>query len=200
MDALGNIGAINVEIGLSRFAGMENAYVEMMEIFYRKLAGERDALQGFLAANDLHSFAISVHSIKSSLSTLGVMGLSDIANGLEGAAKNADGAYCEQHFPKLLAGLNELYGSLAAVFPDDEDDMAVKLAGDRAFLWDKVQGALKAADDFDTDAALLEVDEALGFDFGAEINETLLRAKRALGEFDVDGAAELLRGIEFKDS
>jgi signal transduction histidine kinase/CheY-like chemotaxis protein len=192
MTAVKRIDGMNAEIGLSRFAGMADVYQEMTEAFYRKLAGECEKLDGFLGNQELANFAIAVHAMKSSLATLGVMGLSEVAAGLENAAKELDMQYCEGQFPGLLAGLHKLLDALAAIFPDPEEAEGDKAAGDPAFLAEKVQKALDFANDFDADGAAAQVNEALAFDFGGEVNEALERVRETLNAFDIDGAiAEL---------
>ena len=195
LSALVKIDEINTEVGLSRFAGIEDTYQEMMEVFYDKLKSEGDKLNEFLESKDLKGFAIAVHAMKSSLSTLGMMNLSEIAASLEAASKSEDAAYCEEHFPGFLFGLRELHANLAAVFPDRGDAGSEKTVGDTAFLKEKIKKALVAANDFDADTAMAEISEVLKFDFGSEINAVLNNAKDALKDFDVDGAIKVLKGI-----
>ena len=192
--ALGNIPGVNTEIGLSRFVGMPNVYREMVELFYRKIPNESDRLEYFLNTNDLNSFAVLVHSIKSSLSTLGVMELSDKALGLEEASKNGHLEHCKEFFPALLDGLRSLHEGFKGLFPDSEV-VVTKTKGDKVFLGKKMKNALTFLDDFDTDSALAEINEALGFDFGEETNQALDEAKNVLQDFDIDGAIEVLNRV-----
>ncbi|MCL2719239.1 MAG: ATP-binding protein [Lachnospiraceae bacterium] len=193
--AVSKISGINTEIGLSRFQGIPSVYHEMLELFYRKVAGESEKLANYLKEKELDMFAILVHSIKSSLSTLGIMELSEKAAALENASKNEYLDFCEEHFPPFFAALLKLHDDLAAVFHDDEN-IEAKSSGDKTFLKDKIEKALEFANDFDTDKAIAELNEALKFDYGAELNEALENAKNFLNEFDIDRAIEVLEELQ----
>ena len=195
IEAMGKIQGVNTEIGLSRFVGMHDAYKEMTELFYVKLLSEIEKLDNYLENKDLRSFAITVHAIKSSLSTLGLMGLSEKAAGLENAAKSEDIEYCGLHSPRFLIELNELHGELSAIFPNDESGSLPRDIGDPLFLKEMSGKALDAANDFDADTAIAALNEVLSYDFGTEVNEALEKARNLLKDFDIDGAIEILNGI-----
>jgi len=194
LSTVGKIPGINVDIGMSRFVGMPHVYREMLELFYRKIIFEGERLDKYLKEKELRSFAVLVHSIKSSLSTLGIMELSEIALSLELAAKEYKYDFCVETFTDFFARLKTLHDGLTTVFPDNESDIT-KEAGDKGLLAEKVREAIEFADAFDADGAVAVLDEVLKFDFGVEVNEVLASARNALKEFDVDGALEIMRSI-----
>jgi HPt (histidine-containing phosphotransfer) domain-containing protein len=144
-----------------------------------------------LSANDIKSFAISVHAMKSELSTIGAMNLSETAFKLETAAKSNDADYCQERFPDFKEKLLILHDKLAAVFPDAKNG-TVRKPGDAAYLHESLKKALAAADDFNLDSALDVIHDLLKYDFGGQNNTLLERAASTLENFDYDKARELL--------
>ncbi|MDR0473277.1 MAG: response regulator, partial [Treponema sp.] len=116
MAALNKAGEINMEIGLSRFSGMEKMYRETLELFNKKLVTECDAMSADIHNGNIKNFSIAVHAMKSALSTIGAMSLSETAAKLETASKNNDVEYCTERFPAFKDKLLNLHEELTAVF------------------------------------------------------------------------------------
>ena len=195
MDAVKKIDEINTEIGRSRFPGMNDMYRSTLEMFCKKLPQECDNMTAFLNDRDLKSFMISVHTMKSSLSTIGAMRLSETASQLETASKNEDFDYCTQKFPELHEKLLSLHKQLADIFSGGESPRKNE-PGDMEHLRESVQKALAAAGDFDSDAAMEIIKNLLTFDFGGKINVLLADALTALENFEYESAAEILKKLE----
>jgi hypothetical protein len=132
--------------------------------------------------------------MKSALSTIGAMTLSETAAKLETASKDNDLEYCAERFPTFKDKLLNLHEELSAIFPDSRA-IAEKPAGDRAYLQEQIKNALAAADDFDGDAGLKVINDLLAWDFG-ENNAVLENAAAAFREFNFDTVAELLSGLK----
>ena len=194
LDNLRNIRQINVEIGLNRVSGIESIYYDTVEDFCKKLADECNKMSGFLSSNDLKNFSILIHAMKSMLSTIGAMQLSEWALRLETASKDNDVDYCAEHFPALYKELFILREQLSAIFDEGEPD-SVKEPGDGAFLNESVQNAKSAADEYDSDAGIKAINSLLSFDFGIEINLLLESALNAFKDYDCERAGETLSGI-----
>jgi HPt (histidine-containing phosphotransfer) domain-containing protein len=192
---LQKISDIDIKIGLGRVSNVESMYRDSLEFFYRKLCGERDKMSDCIENGDFKLFSITVHAMKSSLSTVGVMGMSETAAKLETESKAGNHEYCIEQFPAFKEQLTALHESLETVFPNEQPDVE-KEAGDFAHLAEIVKKAIAAADDFDSDIGLELVKDLLRFDFNADINEKLEKVKTAFGDFDCSGAAEILHGIE----
>ena len=195
LDAIRKTGSINTEIGLGRVSNIADMYKETIELFYKKLPGECDKMEGFLFDKDLHNLAISVHGMKSSLSTIGVMELSETAARLEMASKSMELEDCEKDFPAFLQSLRFLHEQLSAIIPKEET-AAGRPQGDTGYLLENVQAALDAANDFDGDLAVQVLDSLTAYDYGMEINSLLENAKDAIADFDYDAAIENLSKID----
>ncbi|MDR0487759.1 MAG: response regulator, partial [Treponema sp.] len=195
LDALNKVGGINTEIGLSRVSGIEKMYRETLELFNKKLVRECDSMSADIHNGNIKNFSISVHAMKSALSTIGAMGLSETASKLETASKDNDIEYCTERFPAFKDNLLSLHEELSGVFPGDEASVE-KAAGDMAYLQEQIEKALVSAADFDDDAGLKVINDLLTFDFGEQNNAVLENAAAAFRDFNFDAAAELLNGLK----
>jgi CheY-like chemotaxis protein/HPt (histidine-containing phosphotransfer) domain-containing protein len=189
------IEEINTEVGLSRFPGMKEIYRITVEMFYKKLLSECNNMTGFLAAEDLENFAISVHAMKSSLATVGSMRLSEIAAELETASKNREMEFCQEKYPVLRDRLLSLQKKLSVIF-DGAKDGEEKEPGNMDSLREDTKKALAAVEAYDDDACTEIIKNLLPYDFGGENNDLLESALTALENFDHESAVDILRKIE----
>jgi PAS domain S-box-containing protein len=120
MNSLESVKEIDKDLGLSRVDGAVDMYQITLELFYNNLIGECDNMSALLEGKDINGFAISVHAMKSMLSTIGAMTLSEAALELELAAKKEEADYCLNHYPILLENLRALHKRLSAVFQSME--------------------------------------------------------------------------------
>jgi len=192
--SLGKIDEINAEIGLSRVSGMENMYQETLELFHKKLEAECDTMSTALNAKDTKSFAINVHAMKSTLSTIGAMKLSDTAGKLEASAKTNDVDYCRERFPAFREKLIGLNQKLSAIFPSARAK-AKKKGGDASYLQENINKALDAVNDFNGDSASKIINDLLAYDFGDQNNALLENAATAFENFDYNAARESLSKV-----
>lgn len=201
--AVSRIEYINAEIGKNRVAGIEEMYREMLELLHGRLDADTVRLEEFLDHGDLQNFSILVHGLKSSLSTVGAMGLSQTAFELESASKEGNENFCKAKLPGFLEDLRELNWQIvelcsgrASVGADDGDQPTTRKSPDDNVLRDLVATAHHAVDLYNGDAALVAIDELLSYDFDVKITEILRKAKAAVKNFEFAEAAELLRGLE----
>jgi HPt (histidine-containing phosphotransfer) domain-containing protein len=186
------IEEINTEIGLGRFQDKKDAYRMTMDMFQKKLPADCTQMAGFLAANDLENFAIAVHTMKSSLATIGAMRLSETAFELENASKNKETDFCQRRFPEFKEKLLSLYKKLSPLFGDGRKPREKK-PGDMNHLRENAQKALAAVEAFDSDAGIEILKNLLSYDFGAEPNVLLENTLTALENFEYEDASESLR-------
>ena len=189
------IEEINTEIGLGRFQDKKDAYRMTMDMFQKKLPTDCTQMAGFLAANDLENFAIAVHTMKSSLATIGAMRLSETAFELENASKNKEIDFCRRRFPEFREKLLSLYKKLSVICCDGQKPREKK-PGDMSRLRENARKALAAVESFDSDAGIEIVENLLSYDFGAQTNMLLENALTALENFEYEDASESLRKIQ----
>jgi HPt (histidine-containing phosphotransfer) domain-containing protein len=192
---LNEVSEINVEIGLSRVSGIDKMYKETVELFDKKLVTECDIMSADIHNGNLKGFSISVHAMKSALSTIGAMGLSETAAKLETASKDNDIEYCTEHFPTFKDKLLNLHEELSGVFSGSKTE-SIKKPGNRAHLQENINKALTSASDFDGDAGLEFINDLLAFDFGEQSNAVLENAAAAFRDFKYDAVTELLSSLK----
>jgi signal transduction histidine kinase/DNA-binding NarL/FixJ family response regulator/HPt (histidine-containing phosphotransfer) domain-containing protein len=195
LSELYKIDEINAEIGIRRVSGMENMYRETVELFNRKIVPECDDMNSKIKQGDISGFSISIHAMKSALSTIGAMSLSEAALRMETASKENDFEFCVEMFPVFRDKLLKLHEDLSAIFPDNAETKSRRKSGDAACLKEKIGEALAAASDFDSDAGLNVIDDLLTYDFGERNNALLENAAAAFKDFNFDAAAELLNKL-----
>jgi len=192
---LTKIEEINTEIGLNRFQDKKDTYRLTMDIFQKKLPAECNKMTDFLAAGDLENFAIAVHTMKSSLATIGAMRLSETALELENASKNREIDFCRRRFPEFKEKLLSLYNKLSVIFSGSREPKEKK-PGDMNRLRESAQKVLAAIEAFDSDTGIEILKNLLSYDFGAQTNILLEDALTALENFEYEGASESLRKIK----
>jgi len=189
------ISGINVEIVKNRVAGLEEMYVEMLELFCDNFDRDCRRLEEFLNNGDIENFAIAIHGMKSSLSTIGAMALSERALELETASKKGDRQPCLQKLPALLADIRDLGARITQNSNFEGENPADRPKGDPVILEKGAKAALAATENYDGDKCLEVVGKLLQYDFGAETNETLKKTKSAVKNFDFEETAGLLRRL-----
>jgi CheY-like chemotaxis protein/anti-sigma regulatory factor (Ser/Thr protein kinase) len=194
LDQLDMLDEINIKIGLRYFSNMRKSYCEAAEAFSKRLLKECENMSDFLDGRDMVNFTISVHALKSSLATLGVIGLPDLAEELEKASKNDESDYCEKHYPIFKEKLLFLHERLSVIFPKAKETSA-KERGEALYLRQNIQKALEAAEVFDDEAGAEAIKNLLAYDFGYETNALLESAMSAFQNYDYDGAIENLKQI-----
>ncbi|MDR2733371.1 MAG: response regulator [Spirochaetota bacterium] len=192
IQALKQIDGVSAEIGLGRVSGQEPMYRKTFELFYQKLLSECARMTASMEAKDLHYFSISVHAMKSTLATLGIMQLSEAAAKLETESRGKNLAYCMEFYPELRAKLLDLHQKLAPIFPDTAVD---RKPGDAAYLRDNLKKAIDAAAGFDQSRGAAILEDLVKYDFGEANNAALEKASAAFRDFECDAAKEILEKL-----
>ncbi|MCL2059980.1 MAG: ATP-binding protein, partial [Oscillospiraceae bacterium] len=83
-------GDIDAAVGLGRFCGDADTYVEVLRSFQENTPGIMDKMGGYLAGGHLREYAIAVHGVKSSCYGIGALRAGDEAGALESLANAGD--------------------------------------------------------------------------------------------------------------
>ena len=191
LDDLGKISIIKAQIGLEYASGIEEMYRSNLEFFHKRVLEECSTMQTRITNKDIHNFAISVHSMKGVLTTIGAVSISEEAFRLEEAAHDGNLDFCVKHYPSLQEKLIYLYEQLLLIFPVSEDKHKKIFMGDES-LDLNITDAFKAMENFDYDLGIQAVTNLLEFDFGSERNELLQKALQALSDFDFNTTEDML--------
>jgi CheY-like chemotaxis protein/HPt (histidine-containing phosphotransfer) domain-containing protein len=194
------VSEINIETGLNRVSGRKDMYRNNLKLFKERIVADNEKMTRFLNNGDIRNFSITVHAIKSSLASIGAEQLSSIALNLETASAKDDTEYCLEHFPAFSQRLvflhEELFKAMLSGENVEEEKKSFKNEEDAAaFLKENVKKALKAIDDFDTDAGINALDNLLVCNYDEEINTSLENAVRALKHYQYKEAKEILTSI-----
>jgi HPt (histidine-containing phosphotransfer) domain-containing protein len=195
LSTLDKLDEINTKVGISRVSGVEKIYHDTLALFTKKVCSECDQMSRFIRHENIDGFAIRMHAMKSMLSTIGAMGLSERAAMLELAAKNKDMIYCLKQYPVYQTELLELHKKLANIFPDEEK-ISEKLIGNPALLNENLPKLLAAIDDLDNETCVEILDFLLTYDFGDSVNVELQNVMAVVKDFNYDKAVEILKRIK----
>jgi HPt (histidine-containing phosphotransfer) domain-containing protein len=194
LEAVSKIKGINTKVGLNLLSGMACMYQDAMKMFYNKLEEQYNDMAGFLTSDDLPSFAICVHGIKSQLATIGAVDLSETALKLETAAKAKNTKVCETLFPDFYEKLVVMREELSVIFP--AATAAEKIMGDMELLKKNLEKARIAAAKYDNDSGISAIEPLIAFDYGESINKLLEAVIFEFNEFNCEKAEELINKIE----
>jgi len=112
---MGNITEIDIEIGLGNVFDDEDVYYDCLKVFHEMILIECDKMTEALADGDSKTFIISIHGMKSVLSTIGAITLFESALLLESKAKDDNLNDCKEYFPNFKDQLLHLYEKLSIV-------------------------------------------------------------------------------------
>ncbi|MDR2589705.1 MAG: response regulator [Oscillospiraceae bacterium] len=192
---LNGIDDININIGLNNAAGVESLYYQSVELCCKQLPSESAKMSESLINDDIKAFAISVHTIKSILATIGAVELSNTAAHLEELAKDGDSTACKELFPDFHDKIMKLHSQIAAIFKTETSK--TKTPGDFATLKENVEKAIAATKSFNDSGSLAALKPLLQYDFGDETNTLLENAIAEISNFDYEKAEEILNEIKY---
>jgi CheY-like chemotaxis protein/HPt (histidine-containing phosphotransfer) domain-containing protein len=187
------IEGLSVEIGLERVSGQVKVYEASLKLLTKEIDKCVHGLPEFLAGNDLNSFNIIVHSVKSSLANLGAMELSGKAKELEFASSDSDMAYCEENLPPFLEELVRLGDAVKALFYDDSESRGpIDVPDELREIFARMDAAFV---EMDILAINRELESLEKLELGTQLNNKLEPLKDAILIMDYDAALEAIREI-----
>ncbi|MBQ6575672.1 MAG: response regulator [Lachnospiraceae bacterium] len=125
-DRLAAIG-VDTAKGLYYCQNDRNFYETLLAQYKKESVLKKKIMDESLLSGDLAAYAIQVHSIKSTSKMIGAMDLSEIARGLETAAKSSDRDYIDQNHETMITMYDRV---LDAIGKDDEEPLTESAAVD----------------------------------------------------------------------
>ena len=116
-----DLGDIDVEQGITYCGSMED-YLEILELHYKDGKENREKIQKYYEEHDWKNYTILVHGLKSSMKTVGVMKLSDMAKLLEAAGKTNDEKYILDNHHAMMEEYQRILDLLKLKFGSQEDE------------------------------------------------------------------------------
>ncbi len=191
------ISGIDVELGLSRIAGMTDVYESTMSILSKTLPTSIQIMRDMLEAKNLKAYAVEVHGLKGSFANIGAMSLCDEAKLLEEAAKLNHLEYCQSNTHDFLDKVGQLADALQGIFlkhtaPTDSDKPRSGLEQIIIFIPEIKEALL----DFDVDRASVLLDSLLVYSYTPNIDMVLTEIFENLRAFNYDACLALLTTLE----
>ena len=150
-----NIDGVDVERGLSLASGQVKNYLQTLSVFCEDLREKSVEIKRALGKNDIASYTIYVHALKSAAANVGALSLSEDAKELEAAGKRMDAEFIIARTPLLLADLETLRNDISEAVsaahearmsempPVDETAVKATLTELKAALEDWDAGAIR---------------------------------------------------------
>ena len=194
LNLLDGIPDINSEVGLLLVGGRKDMYNSNLKLFYEKLQQDCDNMSASIQNDDLKTFSISVHGMKSALASIGASGLSVMALKLETASKSNDAEYCAVQFPYFLERLQMLHQHLAKIYRYEVIEIE-KSQGNIEYLRNSTEKALEAVLAFDNDSAIKILEGLSVYEFNDNLDILTKNALTALKSYAYSEAEAALREI-----
>lgn len=89
--------------------GGEKMYGEILNVLFSDMPHDREKFQNYYETADWKSYIVAVHSVKSSMASVGVFALSEMARKLEMAGKRADTEYIMENHNAMVQEYDRIY-------------------------------------------------------------------------------------------
>lgn len=183
---------IDISIGLEYAGEDEELYREILTEYAACIEEQAQAVEQALAAEDIETFVIEVHSLKSTSRTIGAQSLADQAKELEEYGKRCEWEQVRIGTPKLLSAYRGLYSVITAYCTDgiQEEQESEKRPVDHeavGALLAQLTGSLEAYDSVRAEEVIAELAK---YDLEEEFAIYQKKLVAAMGKFDYEGCKE----------
>ena len=125
-----DINGLDMHKGITLSGGSPERYLETLDVLYRDGLDKISKIKTCLKSNDIPSYTIYVHALKSAAANIGADELSASAKALEAAGNNNDLNYIETHnalfLPAFESLLSDIHSRLTA-YREDTNNAGVSL-------------------------------------------------------------------------
>ena len=183
---------------LNNFDSYET-YSKIVKTFYNSIKKNAEQIEDFYKNNEIKSYEILVHALKSSARIIGAKKLSLKAEKLEKAAKEKNIVFIKEHTEDLLTNYNKLIEILSPFIKEREKsntEEKPELSKDDFFLIIKdIQTALESCDlpTIEEKAEFLKNHQISDYIFSKEAAEKLYQG---IEEIDFEKIEEIVNSIE----
>lgn len=178
---------IDETVGLQYAGEDEELYREILTDYADGIEEQAQAVERALAAEDIETFTIEVHSLKSTSRTIGAQELSDQAKELEEYGKRCDWEQIRIKTPGLLTAYRELYPVIRSYCAKEEQEAGKeKRSFDREAVEEhiiRLVSSLEAYDSVRAEEIVAKITEYESDEFDSYREELV----SALSKFDYEG-------------
>ena len=195
-----NLTGIDAEGAMKKMGFVEEMYLDILKTYFSELKMAYKRIIKAWETEDIKSFVIDVHAVKSTSASVGAMELSEIAKALEIAGKNNDEAFIKENFGKfeehvssILATLTDFFGTQA-----DEPDYSKEETGDIINIWgqDLVDKLIIACEEMDSGNVSELIEDMRTKDTDGKCAKYISQISEYAKQYDYDEIIEMLRGGE----
>lgn len=189
---------IHTKTGMQYCLDNTEFYDELLLKFASDVDGKQDEIDRFFGQKDWENYHIMVHALKSTARMIGADDLSDLAKGLEDAAKNRDVGYIGMHHEKLLVKYRETAQRIRDIFSEEEKREGQE--GYQEISGLEFCGRLKEIEDslntFEADKAKSLIERLSSFTYcGDSVAGLLEEAARDVDDFEMAAALEKVKTL-----
>ncbi len=107
-----SLHGVDTDIGLSRAGGSQENYLQTLSIFSGDATTKADEMRSALKSDNITSFTLHAHALKSASANIGALDISERAKALEAAGKGGDIGFIDAHIGAFLTDLEALISAI----------------------------------------------------------------------------------------
>lgn len=177
---------IDVAVGMKYSGDDENLYREVLSDYMDTIEEKANIIEKAVEEEDLETYTIEVHSLKSISKSIGALELSDLAKDLEANGKNSEWGPIIARTPTLLAMYRDLYQVIAPYHTSAGQEPVEKKPVNNSELMELLDQLLESADTYDSIRGEEIVAELSKYDFTGNWSEYMKAAADAVNHLDYD--------------
>ena len=186
---LENIDGISIKEGLD-FCGSSKAFLKFLNTFYSSIDYKLAEIKEAFDKNDLTSYTIKVHALKSTSRIIGAYELSDLARSLEEAGEKKDIAFIRDNNDKLLQLYSSYKAKLSVVAENLEETPHEEIAPED--LIDAYNALKEYIPKMDYDAVEVILDSLKEYKLPQKDHDTVDKLKELLVQMNWDVMNDLI--------
>lgn len=191
------IYGVDPEAAASHFAGNDEDYVELLQLFTIEGRHKLGLLARLHEEGDLDTYQVEVHGLKSAAANIGAVELSKLARDHEMAANAGDTSYIDEHIDELATVYRDVLDNVKAALDDLNTQAA---AGERPeLLRDEaiagMHGVLERIQNFEHREALLAIEALVAHHMDPALKSQLQEVWEHLKLYEDDAAEQQLEHI-----
>jgi PAS domain S-box-containing protein len=143
------IEGVDTRKGIALSGGSVERYWEILEVFVKDMAEKAAEMKGALEAGDVGLYTIHVHALKSAIGNIGAVELSEAAKGLEGAGRQRDLEYINEHGGAFMEAVGALVGEIGGKLEKQREEESGKARAEKGELRERLKEQKEALEALD---------------------------------------------------
>jgi len=189
------IEGIDVQLGLLYCGGEMEYYLKTLKVFYEDAMEKPKQIKEFLENNDIKSFTVAVHGLKSSAMSIGARGVSDFAKDLENAGRSEAIYYIMENYGIFLEQLEKLLVNIHGFVSTLEEEKPELDATELEYLKESLAGLKMALENMNAGSIYSIIEDLENGAWDKKHSDKINKLSQHILQFDFDGAKTLLDGL-----